>query len=84
MKDIEKALRPKIPTDPRTKLPLQYHEFLSVFDRDEADKRAPHRGPDIDHKIELNKNADGMTPEPPWGPTFTLCQAMNCSSYERR
>ena len=42
MKDIEKALQPKAPTDPRTKLPPQYHEFLPVFDRSEADKRPPH------------------------------------------
>jgi len=72
MKDIEKALQPKAPTDPRTKLPPQYHEFLPVFDRSEADKRPPHRGPDIDHKIELNKNADGTTPEPPWGPLYNM------------
>lgn len=72
LKDIEKALRPKLPTDPRTKLPLQYHEFLSVFDRNEANKQPPHRGPDIDHKIELNKNADGTTPEPPWGPLYNM------------
>ena len=72
MKDIEKALRPKVPTDPRTKLPPQYHEFLPVFDRSEADKQPPHRGPDIDHKIELNKNADGTTPEPPWGPLYNM------------
>lgn len=72
LKDIEKALQPKLPTDPRIKLPLHYHEFLSVFDRKEADKQPPHRGPGIDHKIELNKNADGSTPEPPWGPLYNM------------
>lgn len=72
MKDIDKALRPKLPTDPRTKLPFQYHEFLSVFDRTEADKQPPHRGPGVDHKIDLNKNADGTDPEPPWGPLYNM------------
>ena len=45
---------------------------MSVFDRNEADKQPPHRGPNIDYKIELNKNADGTTPEPPWGPLYNM------------
>jgi len=72
LKDIEKALQPKTSTDPCTKLPLHYHEFLPVFDWEEADKQPPHCGPDIDHKIELNKNVDGTTPEPPWGPLYNM------------
>jgi len=58
--------------DPHTKLPLHYHEFLPVFDWEEADKQPPHHGLDIDHKIELNKNVDGTTPEPPWGPLYNM------------
>jgi hypothetical protein len=33
----EKALKPKLPnSNPKTKLPMQYHEFLDIFDRKEA------------------------------------------------
>lgn len=42
LKDIEKVLHPKVPTDPSTKLLLQYHRFLSVFDWKEADKQPLH------------------------------------------
>jgi hypothetical protein len=37
MKDIDKALRPKIHSDPHIKLPKHYHKFIRVFDRKEAD-----------------------------------------------
>lgn len=40
--DIEKALAPKKRTDPREKLPEHYHEFLPVFDRNQADQLPPH------------------------------------------
>ena len=69
--DIEKTLRPKSITDPRTKLPKHYSEFLDVFDRTEADKLPPLRGPGIDHHIELQK-AEGKTPEVPWGPLYKM------------
>jgi RNase H-like domain found in reverse transcriptase/Reverse transcriptase (RNA-dependent DNA polymerase)/Integrase zinc binding domain len=51
IEDIRKALQPKIIIDPTTKLPKHYHEFLLVFDQQEADKLPPHR--ECDHKIEL-------------------------------
>ena len=35
----------------RAKLPLEYHDFLDVFDRKQADLLPPHRA--YDHKIEL-------------------------------
>lgn len=72
LKDIEKALQPKVPTDPRTKLPQQYHQYLGAFDRREADKQPPLRGPEIDHKIELTKGPDGKEKEPPWGPLYSM------------
>ena len=53
MADIEKALTVKKITDPRTKLPSHFHEFLDVFDRIEADKLPPRRGKGIDYGIEL-------------------------------
>ena len=37
LKDIEKALRVKEHSDPKIKLPPQYHTYLDVFDRKKAD-----------------------------------------------
>ena len=72
LRDIKKALaiKAKATTNPRTKLPQYYHRFLKVFERTEADKLPPLRGPGIDHKIELIKDKDGKDPDPPWGPLF--------------
>ena len=56
--DIDKALSVKKLTDPRTKLPNHFHEFLDVFDRTEADKLPPLRGKGIDHSIELLQEND--------------------------
>jgi hypothetical protein len=53
LQDINKALEEKVPTDPRTKLPPEYHEFLDVFSRKEADRLPPHRT--YDHKIKITK-----------------------------
>ncbi|KJZ71335.1 hypothetical protein HIM_09271 [Hirsutella minnesotensis 3608] len=71
LKDIEKALTPRKKSDPREKLPPHYHEYLSVFDRDQADQLPPHR-PGCDHKIQLEKGADGKEKEPPWGPLYGM------------
>src|ERR1700712_4404850 len=73
MADIEKALskRDKKATDPRTKLPEHYHEFLDVFSPEEAKKLPPLRGAGVDHRIELEK-VDGKTPEVPWGPLYQM------------
>ena len=68
--DINKALR-KLEAQSLapdlTKLPPQYHQFLPVFDRREADKLPPLRGTGIDHNIELDSQA-----EPPWGPLYSM------------
>jgi len=69
--DIQKALRPKEKSDPYTKLPLQYHEYLDIFDQQAAEKLPPLRGAKIDHKIELNQ-VDGKPPEVPWGPLYSM------------
>lgn len=71
MKDIEKALHVKKSTDPRTKLPKQYMEFLDVFDRKTADTLSPFRGTGVDHGIELTKT-DGKEDKPPWGPLYNM------------
>ena len=54
IEDIEKALKPKTYVDPRSILPPEYHEFLDVFSRQEADALPPSRP--YDHKIELKEN----------------------------
>lgn len=71
MKDIEKALRKKTRTDPRTKLPCHYQDFLDVFSHDAADKLPPMRGKGVDHDIELEKK-DGKDPQIPWGPLYNM------------
>jgi len=66
LKDIEKALKTKTYSDPKTKLPAQYHEFLDIFDRKEADRLPPLRGPHVDHRIELiEPDEKGNKVEPP-------------------
>ena len=70
--DIEKALRPKEHIDPRTKLPKEYWEFLSLFDQDNADALPPVRGDGIDHTIELVKGPDGKEPKVPAGPLYSM------------
>jgi hypothetical protein len=65
LQDIEKALAPKVTVDPREKLPKEYHEFLDVFSKKEADKLPPHRP--YDHKIQLKEGA-----EPPFGPMYDM------------
>jgi transposase InsO family protein len=73
MKDIEKALRVKPPTDPRTKLPAHYHHHLKLFERQEADRLPPLRGKKVDHCIELiEQDEKGCKPEPPWGPLYNM------------
>jgi hypothetical protein len=65
LQDIEKALAPKVTIDPREKLPKEYHEFLDVFSKKEADKLPPHRP--YDHKIQLKEGV-----KPPFGPMYDM------------
>ena len=67
MRDIEKALAPKVRTDPAIVLPPEYHEFLSVFSQNEADKLPPHRP--SDHRIELQPGK-----EPGYSPFYNMSQ----------
>ncbi|XP_044718843.1 Pol [Hirsutella rhossiliensis] len=55
LKDIEKALTPRKKSDPR-EAARHYHEYLSVFDRDQADQLPPRR----------------PGKEPPWGPLYGM------------
>ncbi|KAK9323108.1 hypothetical protein V1517DRAFT_373280 [Lipomyces orientalis] len=73
LRDIERTLRPKEHTDPRTKLPRHYHDYLDVFDRKSSETLPPLRGPGVDHKIELiEKDENGKRVEPPWGPLYNM------------
>jgi hypothetical protein len=60
--DIEKVLKKKSKSDPREKLRDYLKPDYKIFLREEADKLAPHRGPAIDHKIEI-LTADGKKAE---------------------
>jgi predicted aspartyl protease len=71
MADINKALAKKVKTDPRTKLPEFYQEFLDVFSQIEAAKLPPLRGKGIDHGIQLEQ-VDGKEPQVPWGPLYNM------------
>jgi hypothetical protein len=51
IKDIRKVFQPKIIINLATKLLKYYHEFLLVFDQQEANKLPPYR--ECDYKIEL-------------------------------
>ncbi|KAK1912987.1 hypothetical protein P3342_004923 [Pyrenophora teres f. teres] len=67
--DINKALAPKKAVDVRSLLPKQYQSYFELFNPKEASKLPPHRGPGVDHKIEL-ESKDGQQPQPPWGPLY--------------
>lgn len=71
MADIEKAWSSKKRSDPRTKLPGHYHDFLDVFDCTMAEKLPPLRGEGTDHRIELEM-VDGEEPKVPWGPLYNM------------
>ena len=71
MADIEKALRLRSTTDPCTKMPKHFSEYLDVADRIEADKLLLLRGPEIDHRIELQE-VNSKTLEVLWGPLYKM------------
>lgn len=65
IEDIKEALRDKPVINPKEKLPRVYHDFLSVFSKEEADKLPPHRA--NDHRIILKPGS-----EAPWGPLYGM------------
>ena len=71
MGDIQKALAPKKPIDPRTKLPQQYQDMIGLFEPKNADSLPPYRGEGVDHRIDLLPK-DGKEPEVPWGPLYGM------------
>ena len=58
MRDIEYQLNKttKPPTDPKTVIPIEYHDFLNVFSKDISDTLRPYGK--YDDRIELLKDKD--------------------------
>ena len=69
--NIKKALTIRTETDPRTKLLEYYFELRGAFDRLEAEKLPPLRGPGTDYTIKLEK-VDRKEPAVPWGPLYNI------------
>ena len=65
MADINKALTVRKRTDPRTKLPVYFHELLDVCSYEKAEVLPPTRGTSIDYTIKLKKRPDGKEKEVP-------------------
>lgn len=72
LSDIEKALEVRKHVDPRQLLPEEFHPWLDVFDRRLAEALPPLRGPEVDHRIELEKDDHGKEKELPWGPMYSM------------
>ncbi|KAI1004395.1 hypothetical protein K3495_g3815 [Podosphaera aphanis] len=71
MADINKALAGKQRSEPIAKLPVQYHEYLDVFNHRRADLLPPLRGQGIDHGIKI-ENFHGKEAKVPWGPLYGM------------
>lgn len=71
MADIEKALRVKSKTDPKSKVPRHYWDHLQVFEENDNGKPPPHRE-GVDIEINLEKGPDGQEKKPPWGPLYSM------------
>ncbi|KAG9184899.1 hypothetical protein G6011_06845, partial [Alternaria panax] len=72
LQDIEKALAPKKKVDVMSYLPKAHQHMAWIFDPKTAAKMPPLRGPEIDHRIELEKDENGKEKEPPWGPLYNM------------
>ena len=66
LQDINIALTPKKPIDPATKLLAEYHNFLYVFSKSDANVLPRHR-PGYNYSIEL---IEGKVPT--WGPLYSM------------
>ena len=66
LRDIEQVLKPKKCVDSATLLPAQYHKFLNIFSKDDADKLPPLH-PGVDHKIKMEPGTQA-----PSGPLYSM------------
>lgn len=53
------------------RIPSELRDFWSLFDPEKAEGLPPHRGT-LDHHIRLIKEENGHTPDPPWGPLYSM------------
>ena len=65
LQDIEKALAPKKKVNVVSYLPKAHQHMAWIFDPETAARMPPLRGPEIDHRIELERDKDGKEKEPP-------------------
>jgi hypothetical protein len=65
LRDIEKALALKKKVDVMSLLPKAHQHMAWIFDPETAAKMPHLRGPEIDHRIELEKEKDGKEKELP-------------------
>ena len=66
LRDIEQALKLKKHVDPATVLPPQYHKFLDIFSKDDADK-LPSLCSRVDHEIKMEPGTQA-----PSGPLYSM------------
>ena len=66
LRDIEQALKLKKCVDPATVLPPQYHEFLNIFSKDDANKLPPLCS-EVDHEIKMEPGTQA-----PSGPLYSM------------
>jgi len=74
LKDIEKALQVKTPLTKEEvlrQLPDYLQSYGDLFLPKEGEDLPPIRGPDVDHKIELELQ-DGKEPKVPYGPLYNM------------
>jgi hypothetical protein len=67
--NIDKALCVKEHTNPYTRLPEYYHQYLDIFNQKAADQLPPYQ-PGANHKIKLILDKNGKSPEVPYGPLY--------------
>jgi len=69
--DIKKAMEPKVLKERPLEgiVPIQYHEFLPLFNKVLADRRPPHR-PGVDRDVRLTEGEI-----PTWGPLYSMSRA---------
>ena len=66
LRNIEQVLKPKKYVDSATLLPAQYHKFLDIFSKDDADKLPPLH-PGVDHKIKMEPGTQALS-----GPLYSM------------
>jgi hypothetical protein len=71
MVNIDKALHVKEHTNPHTKLPEHYYQYLDIFDQKAADQLPPY-WLGADHKIKLILDKNGKLPEVPYGLLYQI------------